>query len=242
MTGAHNVILTFKQLLMKQYLSVLTVSALLLVSASGILKAQSNTIAVDLGLSVKWASCNLGASAPEEFGDYYAWGETETKGNYRLETYKWCQGSYNTLTKYNNGSYHGTVDNKTVLDPKDDVAHVKLGGSWRMPTKAELDELMNNCTWTWTTLNGASGFKVTGSNGNSIFLPAAGSRNGTVFNYVAEHGYYWSSSLYTDDPNIACTLSFNFDSEFDFEFDFEPFVGSSSCYRYEGLSVRAVTK
>ena len=151
--------------------------------------------AVDLGLSVKWASFNVGATKPEEYGGYYAWGETEEKEKYSISTYKWCNNSYKKMTKYCTNSDYGTVDNKTTLDLEDDVAHVKWGGSWRMPTQAEVDELCNNCTWTWTTLNGVQGYTVTGSNGNSIFLPTAGYRNGTSLYYNGRYGGYWSSSL-----------------------------------------------
>ena len=149
--------------------------------------------AIDLGLSVKWATYNVGATKPEEYGGYYAWGETEEKEDYSWSTYKWWYNG--SLTKYCNESFYGTVDNKTVLDPEDDVAHVKWGGNWRMPTKAEQDELRANCTWTWTFLNGVYGYKVTGPNGNSIFLPAAGSRYGTAVNDRGDDGDYWSSSL-----------------------------------------------
>ena len=122
---------------------------------------------VDLGLSVKWATCNVGAVSPEDYGDYFAWGETEPKDFYAWSTYKWCNGSYDTLTKYCTDSKYGTVDNKTVLDLEDDAAHVNWGGDWRMPTKAEQDELYNNCTWEWTTQNGVNGYKVTSKiNGN----------------------------------------------------------------------------
>ena len=154
---------------------------------------------VDLGLSVKWATFNVGASKPEEYGNYYAWGETETKSTYNWSTYKWCNGSSTTLTKYNNSSSYGTVDNKTTLDASDDVAHVKWGGNWRMPTKAEYDELLNsnNCTWTWTTQNGVNGYRVTskktGYTNKSIFLPAAGWYNSSGYN--TEKCVYWSKSL-----------------------------------------------
>ena len=167
---------------------------------------------VDLGLSVKWATFNVGASNPEGYGDYFAWGETSPKSDYSWSTYKYCKGSYDNMTKYcSNGSYgyNGYTDNKTVLDPADDAAHANWGGSWRMPTKAEQDELRNtsNCTWTWTTLNGVNGFKVeskkSGYAGNWIFLPAAGVRSGTSLYDVGSHGYYWSSSLSTDNPYDA---------------------------------------
>ena len=112
---------------------------------------------VDLGLSVKWATCNVGADRPEDAGDLYSWGETETKTNYSFATYKFCvDGKQGNYTKYCD------KDNKTVLDQEDDVAHVKWGGSWRMPTGAELDELREECIWTWTKVNGVNGYRVSG--------------------------------------------------------------------------------
>lgn len=153
---------------------------------------------VDLGLSVKWATCNVGASKPEDYGDYFAWGETSTKSTYKSSTYKWCNGTENTLTKYNTSSSTGTVDNKTQLDLSDDAARANWGGSWRMPTDTELTELREQCTWRWTTQNGVKGCKVTSkSNGNSIFLPAAGYREGSSHLHAGSRGTYWSSSLRT---------------------------------------------
>ena len=167
---------------------------------------------VDLGLSVKWATCNVGATKPEEYGDYFAWGEVEPKEVYDWTTYKWCNGSSNTLTKYNNKSSYGTVDNKTTLELCDDAARANWGGNWRMPTKAEQDELRENCTWTWTNQNGISGYKVTsnksGYTGKSIFLPAAGYRNGSSL-ADAKEGDYWSSSLYLERSYYAYNLDFN---------------------------------
>lgn len=184
--------------------------------------------AVDLGLpsGLKWASFNLGASKPEEYGDYYAWGETEPyyssleplvwkegkEAGYASPSYKWCNGSIRTLTKYCSDSsygYNGFTDAKTVLDTEDDAAHVCLGGHWRMPTSAEWKELMDKCTWIWTTQNGVNGRQVTASNGNSIFLPAAGCRYGTLLGDVGSYSIYWSSSLDTDDPDCALTVYFN---------------------------------
>ena len=171
--------------------------------------------AVDLGLSVMWSSCNLGAEKPEDYGDYYAWGETETKENYSWGTYKWCNGDYNNLTKYNNSSSYGTVDNKTVLETEDDVAHVKLGGNWRIPTISEVDELIstrNNASyqWEWKSLNGHNGWLVTYLvNNNSIFLPAAGYRVYTNLYDVGSSCFFWSSSLYTDNPDYAYALLFD---------------------------------
>ena len=188
---------------------------------------------VDLGLpsGIKWASFNVGATKPEEYGGYYAWGETEEKENYSWSTYKWCNGSSSTMTKYCTDSSYGAVDNKTVLDPEDDVAHVKWGGDWRMPTKAEQDELRNNCTWAWATQNGVNGYKVTGPNGNSIFLPAAGYRLGADVSDRGGYGGYWSGSLSSYRSDCAYDLSFNDD-------DF----GWNGNYRYYGRSVRPVLK
>ena len=188
---------------------------------------------VDLGLSVKWATCNVGATTPEEYGGYYAWGETEEKDDYGWSTYKWCNGSYDTMTKYCTNSSFGTVDNKTVLDPEDDVAHVKWGGSWRMPTRAEQDELLDNCIWTRTTQNGVNGYKVTSkTNGNSIFLPAAGERVGTFLNSSGSSGFYWSSSLRDGGSSYACNLLF-----LNGDYDWKDY-----CLRYDGSTVRPVCK
>ena len=198
---------------------------------------------IELGLSVRWATYNVGASKPEEYGDYYAWGETEPKTDYSWTTYKWCNGSNDTQTKYNTNSGYGTVDNKTTLDPEDDVAHVKWGGTWRMPTTSEQFELYHNCTWTWyssvnTEFNGIAGYKVTsnktGYTDRSIFLPAAGYRDdsalfsGSGLYYVGYYGYYWSSSLNTDYPDYAFSLYF-----------YSDYVGWFNDRDY-GLSVRPV--
>ena len=202
--------------------------------------AETQYEAVDLGLpsGIKWATCNVGATKPEEYGGYYAWGETDEKENYEWSTYKWCKGSVKTLTKYCTDSFYGTVDNKTTLDPEDDVAHVKWGGSWRMPTAAEQKELHNNCTWTWTTQNGVNGYKVTSkSNGNSIFLPAAGCRNGTDLNSSGSYGDYWLSSLSNGDINY----DINYDITFAFGFYFFEYAcGYGGINRDCGCTVRPV--
>ncbi|MBR6876276.1 MAG: leucine-rich repeat protein [Bacteroidales bacterium] len=151
--------------------------------------------AVDLGLSVKWASFNLGAEKPEDYGDYFAWGEIVTKSNYSWSTYKFSTNSSGPFSKYNTSNSFGPVDNKTVLEADDDVAHELLGGNWRMPTDAEWTELRTKCSWTWTTQNGVKGYKFIASNGNSIFLPAAGYWYDTDLRAVGSDGYYWSSSL-----------------------------------------------
>ena len=191
--------------------------------------------AVDLGLSVKWANFNVGASEPEEYGLYFAWGETEPKSDYSWFTYKYFNGDF-VLTKYCTNSrygYNGFTDNKTVLDPEDDAAHVNWGGNWRMPTKEEWYELLNNCTWTWTTLNGVNGYKVqsqkSGYTDNWIFLPAAGVHYDLYLDDVGYVGFYWSSSLDKDYPYCAYPLYF---TSSDVNRDYYP--------RYYGQSVRPV--
>lgn len=188
---------------------------------------------VDLGLSVKWATCNVGATKPEEYGDYFAWGEVEPKEVYDWSTYKWCNGSYVSLTKYNNSSSYGIIDNKTVLEAANDAAAVNWGGSWRMPTDAELTELRDNCTWIWTTQNGVNGYRVTsnkeGYTDKSIFLPAAGYRYDSSLHYAGSDGFYWSSSLYTGSPLYAYVLYFDSGG-----------VNWGNGYRDYGRSVRPV--
>ena len=176
---------------------------------------------VDLGLpsGTLWATCNIGAYLPEEYGDFFAWGETEPKENYSWETYKWCNGSEDILTKYCSDYDYGTVDNKMFLDPKDDAAYMNWGPNWHMPSYDQQKELRIQCTWNWTTQNGIGGYLVTGPNGNSIFLPADSTRNGT----------WWSRTLYSSAPYNAYALNFNSEQ--------------ISCYYYDrsrGCNVRAV--
>ncbi len=157
---------------------------------------------VDLGLpsGTKWATCNVGATNPEEYGNYYAWGETTTKDTCSWDTYKYGSG-YDELTKYCTDSRYGKggfTDNLTTLETSDDAATANWGGKWRMPTDAEWQELIEKCTWTWTTLNGVKGYEVKGTNGNTIFLPAAGCRYYDDLLYAGYYGYFWSSSLGTD--------------------------------------------
>ena len=160
--------------------------------------------AVDMGLSVKWGSFNVGASKPEGYGDYYAWGETMTKSRYEWSTYSLCRGSRDKVTKY------CADDNKTTLEKEDDVASQKLGGNWRMPTNSEWMELLNNCSWSWTTKNSVKGYVVTSKKtGNRIFLPAAGRRYSLSGDSAGSDGYYWSSSCYiTSYSYIALYFSF----------------------------------
>lgn len=169
--------------------------------------------AVDLGLSVKWATCNVGANSPEEYGGYYAWGEIEEKDIYDYSNYKYCNYSEKSITKYCTHSSDGTADNKILLDSEDDAAHVKWGGSWRIPTYSEFSELLNEncCSWTWTTQNNVNGYVVLSKiNGNSIFLPAAGYRSEGDIDREGTYGSYWSASLYeTYSDDFAHVLSFS---------------------------------
>lgn len=193
---------------------------------------------VDLGLSVKWATFNIGASAPDDYGDYYAWGETSTKSSYTWENYRFKTSgdSYYTVkfSKYNTQSDRGTVDDKTTLEMIDDIARQKWGGSWRMPTTDEFAELLNNCTWTWSTYNGFKGYIITsnksGYTDRSIFLPAAGFSNFTTLGAgEGEYGYYMSSSLNASNPYEACCLFFSSNNH-----------KTAKDFRYYGQSVRPV--
>ena len=160
---------------------------------------------VDLGLSVKWATQNVGASSPSDYGGYYAWGETETKSSYDWDNCFDCLDD----TGDSWGTYK--IGGKTSISPTSghDTARENWGGTWRMPTDAEFDELCDKCTWTWTSQGRHKGYKVTGPNGNSIFLPATGWRDGTDSNYVGEYGYYWSGTLSSSDSGYARDLGFN---------------------------------
>ena len=174
---------------------------------------------VDLGLEsgTLWATCNIGAENPWDYGDYFAWGETKGynkgKTTFTWSKYTLCNGNSSTMTKYCTSSSHGTLDNKTELDPEDDAAYVNWGSDWRMPTRDQLDELRNtsNTTWTRTTMNGKSGFKVSKKTDSNvyIFLPAAGYRYDSSLNYAGSNGYYWSRSLDTSDSYYAYGLYFN---------------------------------
>ena len=191
---------------------------------------------VDLGLpsGTLWATRNIGANSPVEYGDYFAWGETEPKEIYSWDTYKWCKGYSDSFTKYCTDydyGYNGFTDNKRKLDPEDDAAYVNWGSSWRMPTKKQQNELRDKCTWTWTTLDGVNGRLVTGPNGNTIFLPAAGDRLNNKLRDDGSWGNYWSCELYfnTDGPDVAQELHF-----YSMHFD------TGWQVRYYGLTVRAV--
>ena len=173
---------------------------------------------IDLGLpsGLLWATCNVGAETPESYGNYYAWGETQPKSVYGWSTYQYCiySRASHLLIKYCNNSsygYNGFTDNLTTLKPIDDAATANWGGAWRMPAKEEWQELLNNTTSTWTIQNGVNGWLFTASNGNSLFLPAAGVRREGNLDDVGSAGNYRSSSLVTDNPYYAWSFNFNSD-------------------------------
>ena len=187
---------------------------------------------VDLGLpsGTLWATCNVGASSPEEYGDYLAWGETQPKTSYSWSRYKYYKGTSSTIMKYCTSSEDGTVDNKTELEPSDDAATANWGSGWQMPSREQCKELINSSYTTTTriTMNGVYGMKITSkSNGNSIFLPAAGYRNYTSL-YNEDGGRYWSRSLDTGFSGYACSLRFYSD------------IHADEDNRINGLSVRPV--
>ena len=179
--------------------------------------------AVDLGLSVKWANFNIGAFDPTHYGDYFAWGETEPKETYSWATYKWCDGTDANITKYN------TADGKTILEPEDDAAQVHWGGKWRMPTEEEQQELIDRCSWERTNLNGVIGYKVTGPNGNSIFIPIAGAYNSfdDQLNSVGSIGWIYSSTIATEIRAYEIHIE-------------EGIILQKDCSRCVGLTIRPV--
>ena len=191
---------------------------------------------VDLGLpsGTIWATRNVGANSPEEYGDYFAWGETEPKDNYIWDTYKWLEsvvsGHWNFI-KYNTDANQGVVDDKTELDPEDDAAYVNWGSSWRMPSREQLDELMENCTWEWTQMNGVNGQLLTGPNGKTLFFPAAGE---SLVYSMGQYGYYWSRSIFFVPPYYYFTQNA---SNIQLGSDYMEVNCSSRCI---GATVRAV--
>lgn len=176
-------------------------------------KPDPNAGYVDLGLSVKWATCNVGATVPTEYGDYFAWGEIEPKDEY---------------TQVNSLTYMKEVGEDIFGNPKYDAATAILGAEWRMPTYDEMDELCTMCTWDWTTIDGCQGYQITGPNGNTIFLPAAGRYVDDVLNYTNFSGLYWLGD-YVDKECSYCLL-----------FDLEFHTAYCSDYRFHGLSIRPV--
>ena len=217
---------------------LLTMFSALVPMTLAIAQAPADVQAVDLGLpsGIRWASCNVGATTPEGYGYYFAWGETESKKDYSWETYKYAnvgERYHYKFTKYctdASSGDNGFIDNKTVLEPEDDAATANWGDVWRMPTDAEWTELREQCTWTYTTLNGVYGYQVASkTNGNSIFLPAAGFRNGTSLYLQGRRGYYSSSSLLENYSDNVWIVTFNHEE-----------VYRHSNNRNNGLSVRPV--
>ena len=245
-----------------------------------VVSSQCPTGAIDLGVRTSdgyrlyWATSNLSINGlctnPEDYGDYYAWGETEPyylpghsqddpcndylrdgkSAGYSWDSYQWCRGTYKTLTKYNTSSSYGTVDNKTSFKDynyADDAARQTLGGGWRTPTSAELTELRNNSnfTWTWTTQNGVNGYLVKASSGNSIFLPAAGARGVYRPANVGVNGYYWSSGIMVTYWSGSTRIRFNNpESAFCLEFDSDNVHVDEETYEYRinGFTVRPVSE
>lgn len=214
---------------------------------------------VDLGLptGTLWATCNVGAQSPSEYGDYFAWGEVEPKENYSWSNYKYGSDDYNKLIKYCSKSYYGKdgfTDNKTTLELSDDAAYMNWGGKWRMPTKAQQDELRNECYWVWTNcynnsnVAGCIVYKAKESSDKGIyvyedgtpsssyslddahiFLPAAGHRESIYLFDAGIVGSCWSSSLNTDSPYLSCCIAF-----------YPDYWISASNNREKSQSVRAV--
>lgn len=192
--------------------------------------------AVDLGLSVKWASCNVGATRPEGYGDYYAWGEIIPKEEYHWSTYKWSNDSEYSLIKYNDSVYYGAVDNKSILEIEDDAAMMNWGEKWRMPTFNEAEELVEKCEWIWTTYNGVAGCKVVskvkGYENSSIFIPAAGiCRDGSIGGIGLYCGF-WTASIFIE-PSYAFVASYDV---------YNGCVSLHDGLRYIGITIRAVAE
>ena len=216
------------------YIDISDVACLIHYVLNGSWPDVGNYEYVDLGLpsGTLWATTNVGATSPEDCGDYFAYGETVPKEEYKYENYKWWyfdENGYRYISKYNTRSEFGPVDNKTEMEPEDDAARVNMGTSWRIPSLEQVVELVNSCTWQWTERNGVNGHLVTGPNGNTMFLPAAGYRDGSSLEYVGTYGIYWSRSLYSYLPDRAYCLYL--DSQY---WDSEDFS------RYYGHVIRAV--
>ena len=185
--------------------------------------------AIDLGLSIRWASCNVGATAPEENGDFYAWGDTLTRSSFTWGTYPYSGTSTNTMTKYCTRAANGTVDNRSTLIAFDDAAYINWGETWRMPTWTEWNELITQCTWKDTTINNVSVWQVTGPNGNSLYLPKVGYKNNSS---VTAGCYYWSSTLNTTNSNDQCNRALYVNAA--------DRSGAKYGLRYVGMPIRAV--
>ena len=193
------------------------------------IKSEEKATYIDLGLSVKWGTCNIGAKNPEDFGNFYQWGDIKTKESYDWNTYKYGTDR-NNLEKYN------VKDGKTTLDSEDDAAIANMNEGWRMPTPAEIKELVEKCTWEWTTVNNVNGYKVTGKNGNSIFLPAAGVMFDKNPYYGGKYGYYLSNTLREGDEAYIKMYAQGF------SFQSDKYQADDRIARNSGIPVRPVHK
>lgn len=232
---------------MKKYYSLLLALVLMLTMGGDVLaqtkaEAQKPSTApsgmsaghayVDLGLSVMWATVNIGGKNPEDYGDYYAWGETDIKSSYDKANYKYFVSARNA--KDADGFPINVPDSYMELGDdisgsKYDVAHTKWGGTWRLPTQMEWQELNRECVWVWTTKFDVFGYKITGPNGNWIFLPAGGFRDGGMARSVTLHGYYWSGNVDVIKNRFAHSFDITSGRRVDF-----------SSERVSGCSVRPV--
>lgn len=182
---------------------------------------------VDLGLpsGIRWATCNVGASVPEEFGDYYAWGETEPKNEYTSINSMTYKVPFRKLKK------SGIIDDSGTLTKEHDVASTAWGESWRMPTDDEYQELISSCTWNFASFNGVNGYLVTGPNKKNIFLPAAAFQQGTSVENIGDFGDYWSSTIVKELSGVSCSLGYSSKS-----------YGRRRYARYAGRTIRPVTE
>ena len=212
--------------------NIADINALIDIILGGGVPAPDNHEWVDLGLpsGTLWATMNVGANNPEDYGHFFAWGEIAPKDVYTWETYKWCDGSGYMLTKYCTDSLSGRVDNKAFLDLRDDAAYVNWGRSWRTPSKEQIQELCEVCTSEWTTVNDVNGMLITGPNGSTMFLPAAGSCWDSSIDEQGSCGLYWANTIYSLSPSLACGLGF-------YPGQMNWYWGNSRCL---GYSIRAV--
>ena len=201
------------------------------------METNSNRIGIkviDLGLSSKWASCNLGANTPEESGVFFAWGEIEPKSVYGSDNYKWFAEGMTSKYGAEGDCANIDPDIQTILDPADDVAHVRLGESWRMPSMKDIAELHEKCAWRWTRRKGVKGClltsKVEGFSDRSLFLPAAGCIYQTDRVNLGYVGYYWSSSIYKSNSKHAILTAF----------DSKILIKYLPNHRYAGMPIRPV--